>query len=288
MEADNETGCIYVNGRFCRPSEAHISVLDHGLLYGDGLFETLRTYGGVPFRLSEHLRRLGAGLDALGLRGAPPSAQLEQLVRETFRRSGLADAYLRLTLTRGVGKRGLDPSGCDSPTVIIAALPLRTYPEALYREGAQATILWARPAASLPPPTVKSTSYQHVVLARAELSRRRVSEGFFLDESGRIIEGTVSNVFAVSGREVTTPPAECCLPGITRAAVLELLAAHGLSAREGPIERAALLSADEVFITSSLMELLPIVRIDGHVVGGGVPGRTWCILRDSYQRLTGG
>jgi len=281
-------GCVYVNGVFVPPAQATVPAFDHGYLYGDGLFETLRTYGGEPFRLDAHLARLESGLAELAIRGVPPARELRALVLETLARARLPEAYLRITVTRGVSTRGLDPAGCDTPTVLIAALPLRTYPEAHYTDGIAATVLWARPTQVHPPPTLKSTSYQHTVVARLELSRRGVQEGFFVDEAGQVTEGTVSNVFAVMGGVLVTPPRDICLPGITRAEVLSIARASGLPPREEPLPARALPEAEELFVTSSLAELLPVVRIDQSRIGTGRPGPVYQRLHGLYrQRLPG-
>lgn len=280
-------GCVYVNGAFVPPAQATVPALDHGYLYGDGLFETLRTYGGVPFRLEEHLARLEEGLTELAIRGAPPVSELRMRVDETLARSGLPEAYLRITVTRGVGTRGLDPAGCDTPSVLVAALPLRTYPAAHYVEGISATVLWARPTQVRPPPTLKSTSYQHTVVARMELARRHVQEGFYVDEAGHITEGTVSNVFAVLEGVLVTPPRGVCLPGITRAEVLAIARETGVRAVEEPLPASALARVEELFVTSSLAELLPVVRVDQAVLGAGRPGPMYQLLHQRYrQRIT--
>lgn len=281
-------GCVYVNGAFVPPAQATVPAFDHGYLYGDGLFETLRTYGGVPFRLDEHLARLEEGLSVLAIRGAPPARELRARVLETLGRARLPEAYLRITITRGVSSRGLDPAGCDAPTVLIAALPLRSYPPAHYAEGIAATVLWARPTQVHPPPTLKSTSYQHTVVARLELSRRGVQEGLFVDEAGHVTEGTVSNVFAVIGGALLTPSRNVCLPGITRAEVLAIAREADLRTGEQPLLASALSGAEEVFITSSLAELLPVVRIDQSVIGTGRPGPVYQRLHGLYRQRTTG
>lgn len=281
-------GCVYVNGAFVPPAQATVPAFDHGYLYGDGLFETLRTYGGVPFRLDEHLARLEQGLAVLEIRGAPARSELHGRVLETLGRARLPEAYLRITVTRGVGSRGLDPAGCDTASVLIAALPLRTYPAASYTEGISATVLWARPTQVHPPPTLKSTSYQHTVVARLELPRRGVQEGFFVDEAGHVTEGTVSNVFAVVGGTLVTPPPTVCLPGITRAEVLAIARASGLPVKEEPLPVSVISGAGEVFVTSSLAELLPVVRIDQARIGTGSPGPVYQRLHELYQQRTGG
>ena len=281
-------GCIYVNGEFTPPGEARIAVMDHGLLYGDGLFETLRTYGGRPFRVAEHLARLEEGMRTLAFAGAPDEPTLRGLLERTLARAGLPEAYLRLTVTRGVGQRGLDPSGCSSPSIIVAALPLRTYPEAHYAEGVSAATLWRRHREARPPPSIKTTSYQGAVLARAEVARRGVQEGLYLDEAGNVTEGTVSNVFCLLDGRLVTPPAAVCLPGITRAEVLSLAREAGLSVEERELRAEELLAATELFVTSSLAELLPVVRLDGRQVGEGTPGPVQRSLLEAYRARTRG
>jgi branched-chain amino acid aminotransferase len=172
--------------------------------------------------------------------------------------------------------------------VLIAALPLRTYPPGHYAEGIAATVLWARPTQVHPPPTLKSTSYQHTVVARLELGRRGVQEGFFVDEAGHVTEGTVSNVFALMGGALLTPPRSVCLPGITRAEVLALAREAGLRTGEQPLLASALSGAEEVFVTSSLAELLPVVRIDQAVIGTGSPGPVYQRLHGLYRQRTTG
>ena len=277
-------GCVCVDGVFFAPDAARAPALDHGVLYGDGLFETLRTYGGVPFRLDGHLARLEHGMRALEF-PAVERARVRALTLETIDRAALADAHVRITVTRGVSDLGLDPAGCAAPTVIISALPLRPFPDRLYAEGVEAIRLWPRHPGDRPPPWVKSTSYQRTVLARVELRRRGAHEGFFLDVDGSVTEGTVSNVFALSRGVLRTPPATVCLPGITRAEVMELAReVGGLEVREEVLSARLLDDADEVWATSSLSEVLPVVRIDGRSVGSGVPGEMAARLRAAYRR----
>ncbi len=277
-------GCLCVAGAFFAPDEARIPALDHGVLYGDGLFETLRTYGGVPFRLEGHLARLEQGLRALEF-PALELARVRALTLETLDRAALEEAQVRITVTRGVSALGLDPAGCTAPTVIISALPLRLVSDRLYAEGVDTIRLWPRHPDDRPPPWVKSTSYQRTVLARVELRRTGAHEGFFLDLDGSIVEGTVSNVFALSRGVLRTPPASVCLPGITRAEVMALAReVGGVELREEALSASVLDDADEVWITSSLSELLPVVRIDGRSVGRGVPGALAERVRAAYRR----
>lgn len=275
-------GCVYVNGTFVAPADAVVSVFDHGYLYGDGLFETLRCYGAAPFRLAEHLHRLAAGLRELAFPALPPLAVLDEIVRETIARAALPDAYVRITVTRGISSAGLDPARCREPTLVVAALPNRAYPEAAYRDGVTATLLWPRSSGDRPPPSVKTTSFQRGVLARAVIAERGVFEGLYLDEIGNVTEGSVSNVFARYGTTLVTPPTLVCLPGITRAEVITIARNEGLSVAEEALSDTRLLTADEVFLTSSLAELIPVTRVDHHVIGDGHPGSSQLQLRNEY------
>jgi len=275
-------GCVYLDGVFVPPARAVVSAFDHGYLYGDGLFETLRSYAGAPFRLGEHLARLTDGLTALGFPSVRELPQLADIVLETLARSSLADAYLRITITRGVATEGLDPANCREPTLMVAALPLRAYSDVSYREGVHVTLLWARSRHDRPPPHVKTTSFQRGVLARPIIKERGAFEGLYLDESGRVTEGSVSNVFARYGDKLITPPAAVCLPGITRAEVLAIARSIGLAAAEEDLPVPRLLEADEIFLTSSLAELMPVVRVDDCRIGDGIPGPSQELLRREY------
>lgn len=288
--ADALHGCIWVNGAFHAPAQATVPVLDFGFAYGDGVFETLRTYGGVPFRLDAHLRRLTTTTQLLGYRDVPDADTLAAVVVDTVARSGLDEATVRLTVTRGVGAGVPDPTRCGPATVVVAALPLRSVDDAVRAAGVDTVTLWQR---SLPPPgpAVKSTSWQYAVLARAELaaradaSGRRPFDGFWLD-GDHVTEGSVSNVFAVVGSVVRTPPAEVCLPGVTRAEVFDLAADVGVDVREEPLDVAALDGADEVFVTNASVGVLGVARLDGVPVGGGRSGPVTDALHAAYLART--
>jgi branched-chain amino acid aminotransferase len=285
--ADAPDGCIWVNGEFHAPAQAAVPVLDFGFAYGDGVFETVRTYGGVPFRLDAHLARLTASTQYLGYRNVPDPAALAGIVAETIGRSGLAEATVRLTVTRGVGAGVPDPTRCGPATVVVAVLPLRTVDAALRTDGVDTVTLWQRPTAPPPGPGMKSTSWQYAVLARAELaartdaSGRRPYEGFWLD-GDHVTEGSVSNVFAVAGTVVRTPPADVCLPGVTRAEVFDLAVEVGVDVCEEPLDIAALQGADEVFVTNASVGVLGVARVDGVAVGSGRGGPVTDALHTAY------
>ncbi len=281
-------GCIYLNGTFLAPGEARVSVFDRGFLYGDGVFESLRTYGGVPFRLDAHLTRLASALDEVGIVGVPAPKQLQGIVAETLARAGLPDAYLRITVTRGTQFEG-GPAPRDglAPTVVVVALPLHGYPAAAYERGVTAVLLWPRAVADRPAPAVKSLSFQRGVLGKQQVVSRGAHEGFYLDGSGHVTEGTTSNVFAVQGGALRTPPREVCLDGVTRREVLAIARDRGLPAAEAPVTIESLHAADEVFVTNSLAELLPVVEIEGRPVGAGLPGPIWRQLWLAYRDACG-
>lgn len=282
LDSFSGTGRIWVNGELFSPAEARVPLMDHGYLYGDGVFETIRTYGGVLFRVEAHLERLKSALATLRITGGPSSEDLVASLDMTLKAAGLPESYCRITVSRGIGQ-GLDPRTCGAPTVVIAVLPLRTYPEASYRDGIAATFLWSRAKGDMPPPSVKTTSYQRNVLARFTLADRKVGEGFFLDGEGNATEGTVSNLFVVKNGALLTPQDDVCLAGITRAEVLAIARSSGITAREAPVSKEALFDAEEVFVTSSLAELLPVIRIDDRPVGSAAPGPMYASLLAQYR-----
>ncbi len=279
-------GVIWVNGELSSPAQARVSVLDAGFLYGDGVFETLRTYGGRPFLLHAHLARLLDGARALALPSPPSLETLTDAVGQALEAAALPEATLRITLTRGEGTLGLEPDGFTRATCVIAVLPLRTWPEALYTHGATLVTLWRRSAEDRPGPAIKSLSYQRALLGRQSFRARGADEGLYLDEGGNITEGTVSNVFAVRAGKLVTPPAEVCLPGITRREVLDLARDLELDVREAPLKPEDLSRADEVFLTGSLAELVPCVRFDRAPIGKETPGPVWERLHAAYRSFT--
>ncbi len=256
-----QSGCVNVNGRLFEPHKATVSALDAGFLLGDGLFESLRASDGVPYLLDRHLARLLSAAAEMEFESMPARETLAEEVHRTLERSALADAYVRVTVTRGSGATALAPPS-GPPTVVIAALP------APARAGADGGI----EATLLPPPgergaKTKSTSRQQVVLARRRVDRRGAGEGVYVSESGHVLEGVSSNVFVVRHGRLLTPPAEQCLPGITRARLLELARDAGLTAIETPVVLGALMDAEEAFVTNAVQGPRPVRAIDGAAVG---------------------
>jgi len=265
---------IYIDGRLYAREDARISVFDHGLLYGDGVFEGVRIYARRVFRLDAHLARLAASAHAIGLALPLDLAELAEAVRETVRANRQSDGYIRLVVTRGDGPLGLDPTTCARPRVIIIVADVAVYPAALYESGIRIVTAATRqvPVASVDP-RIKSLNYLKNVLARLEAHAAGAAEALMLNGDGFVAECTADNVFAVRDGIVRTPPAtEGALDGITRAVVRELAAASDLAFREERLARYDLFTADECFLSGTGAELVPVVALDGRPIADGRPG----------------
>jgi len=279
---------VYLNGQFVPQDEAKVSIFDHGYLFGDGIFETLRSYDGVIFKLRQHLKRLFDSARYMGMDLSTSKGDLEKLSYEALERNSLKEAYLRITVSRGVGGRGIDPDQCKRPTLSIIVKELPRYQAECYTSGIRTKIVSIRKFAddSLSS-QVKGCNYQTNILAKIELNQHGMIEGFLLNNEGFIAEGTVSNVFIVKNGIISTPSLACgCLEGITRNTVIDL-AEHQLSlaVRQEQITRYDLYTADECFITNTIMELMPVVTVDGRTIGQGQPGPMTLTLTRLYQHL---
>jgi branched-chain amino acid aminotransferase group I len=272
---------VFLNGRFVERGEAAVPALDRGLLYGYGLFETMRSYGGRVFRLEEHYRRLVEGAAVLDL---PPALTLDDLrvaVDAVVERNGLADAYLRLTVTAGP----VPDDGGASPSILLVARPLSGYPPDLYQRGMAAVTSASRRNEASPLSRVKSLNYLDNLLAREEARRKGADEAILLNTRGLVAEGSASNVFLVGSEGLLTPSIESgALPGITRAAVIELAREAGIACAEGEVEATTLAGAAEAFLTGSVMGVMPLTRLDGRAVGGGGPGPTTRAISRLYDQ----
>ena len=265
---------VYIDGRLYPREEARISVFDHGLLYGDGVFEGLRIYARRVFRLEAHLARLADSALAIGLALPLDRAALADAVRDTVRANRQENGYIRLVVTRGDGPLGLDPTTCARPRVIIIVADIAVYPPALYEAGVRVITAATRqvPAASVDP-GIKSLNYLKNVLARLEAHAAGAAEALMLNAEGFVAECTADNVFAVRDGVVRTPPAtEGALDGITRAVVRELALRDGLGWREERLGRYDLFTADECFLSGTGAELVPVVALDGRAIASGRPG----------------
>ncbi len=280
------TELIWHDGQLLAPDEAVCSCLDRARLYGDGLFETMRAYLGQIFRLDAHLARLTAGAEQLHMRLPMTTEELREAVQTPLVASGLSEAYVRLTVTRGVGGA---PSELDAstPSVTVWVRPLSGYPEQLYETGMSTVLASSRRNEYSPLSNIKTVNYLGNILARAEAQRVGVDEAIFLNTSGQLAEASASNLFLVEGdSRVLTPPASAgVLPGITRACVLELCAAQGVPFSEGPVELYQLQGAAEAFLTGSIMEIMPLTLFEGCAIGPGDVGPLTRRLREAYQRL---
>jgi branched-subunit amino acid aminotransferase/4-amino-4-deoxychorismate lyase len=272
-------GCICVNGRFGDPGEASVSALDAGFLLGDGLFESMRVSGCRPYLLERHLARLVTSAGLLGFERVPDSAALAAQVLATVERADLAEAYLRITVTRGVAPAPLGGHNGD-PTVVVAALPL---PDQLTTAGEVSVISVQLPG---PPqaPVVKSTSRQSSVLARRSVERAGAAEGIYVTPGGLVLEALGANVFVIEGDRLSTPPTDQCLAGVTRGRVLELASQAGIATSEEQLELTRVLAADHVFLTNAVRGLRAVARIDGTRVGGSASDPAFAAVRDLYER----
>lgn len=277
----------WIDGTLYPKDEAKISVLDHGLLYGDGVFEGIRAYGGRVFRLDAHLDRLWAGAKAIMLQVPMGREELKQAVLATLRANGLQDAYIRLVVTRGVGDLGLDPRKCPRPSVIIITDAISLYPPELYERGMEVvTVSTRKNIHEALSPNIKSLNYLNQILGRLEVNRVGAPEGIMLSHDGYVAEATADNIFIVLRGTLVTPPAIAgILVGITRDAVMELAAREGIPVEERLFIPHTLYNADECFLTGTGAEVVPVVRVDGRTIGGGLPGAITLRLMKTFREL---
>ncbi|MEO1527293.1 MAG: branched-chain-amino-acid transaminase [Planctomycetota bacterium] len=278
---------IYINGQYFAPEDAKISVYDHGLLYGDGVFEGMRTYDGKVFRLEQHLVRLEESARAIGLVLPITQEQLAADTNETVKLNGLVDGYIRLVVTRGSGALGIDPFKCSDPQVIIIADSITLYPETYYENGLElvtASTIRNHPAALSP--RIKSLNYLNNVLAKMEGLKAGCIEAVMLNHKGEVAECTGDNIFAVKDGVLRTPPVDAgILEGITRNAVLELARDAGIPTSEATMTRHDLYVADECFLTGSAAEVIPAVKLDGRDIGTGKVGPITQQLNQAFRQL---
>jgi branched-chain amino acid aminotransferase len=278
---------VNMNGELVPKEQAKISVYDHGVLYGDGVFEGMRAYSGNVFRLREHMVRLWESARAIGLEMPTTIEALEQEVTRTLEANSLVDAYIRLIITRGSGSLGLDPNRCSNPQVIIITDKIALYPEEYYREGLQlitAATIRNHPAALSP--RIKSLNYLNNIMAKMEGLRAGCVEALMLNHKGEVAECTGDNIFIVRRGELRTPPVDAgILEGITRNAVIELAREHGITVRETAMTRHDVAVAEECFLTGSAAEVIPVVNLDGRPIGDGRPGRLTQQLMEAFHKL---
>ncbi len=278
---------IYMNDGLVDRDDAKVSVFDHGLLYGDGIFEGIRLYDGCIFKLDAHLERLENSAKAIMLPMPWSRDDLSNAVRETCRANGLRDGYIRLVVTRGEGSLGLSIKNCDSPQLIIIADTIQLYPTEFYENGLKIITVPTRrcnPAAL--PPTVKSLNYLNNILAKIEAQHLGYHEAIMLNDQGYVAECTGDNVFVISKGELITPSASAgALKGITRDTVLEIATTLGVPAREANLTRYDVWVADELFLTGTAAEIIPIVEVDARTIGDGKPGAITGRFLEQFKKI---
>jgi branched-chain amino acid aminotransferase len=277
---------IYINGKLVPEKDAKISVFDHGLLYGDGVFEGIRAYSGRVFMLNEHIDRLYRSAQAIAMTIPMTKAEMADAVVKTCLANKIKEGYIRLVVTRGVGELGLNPYLCKNPQVIIIAAKIQLYPRKLYETGLSViTVGTLRNHVEAVNPRIKSLNYLNNVLAKIEAINAGVMECLMLNPQGYISEASGDNVFIIRGNMLITPPPWCgSLEGITRAVVMQLAPEHGLVVKEDVLTRYDLYTADEVFLTGTAAEIISVVNVDRRPIGAGVPGPKTRELSSAFSR----
>ena len=278
---------IYINGKFVPAEEAAISVFDHGFLYGDGVFEGIRAYGGRVFRLKDHVERLYESAQAIMLCVPMTKEEMMEAILETLRKNNLRDAYIRPIVTRGFGDLGLDPNKCSLATVIIIAIEWGAMYGSLYEVGLTAvSVAVRRNALDALSPNIKSLNYLNNILAKIEANVKGGNEAIILDAQGKLSEGSGDNIFIVKDGKIYTPYTLNNLKGITRDAVIELARASGYEVLERDLGLFDLYTGDEVFVTGTAAEVAPVTKADGRIIGKGVPGPVTKELMAAFKKMT--
>jgi branched-chain amino acid aminotransferase len=279
---------VYIDGKFYDQREAKISVFDHGLLYGDGIFEGIRAYHGRVFRLKEHIDRLFCSAKSILLNIPMSHRRIMEAVLDSCRQNRIRDGYIRLLVTRGVGTLGLNPNRCKNPSVIIIADKIQLYPPRLYERGMEIiTVPTVRNLHSALNPAIKSLNYLNNILAKIEATSAGFEEAVMLNSEGFVAECTGDNIFIVKDGRLLTPPLSAgALYGITRQVVIELARRDGVPVGEPNLTRYDLFNAEECFVTGTGAEIVPVVKIDGRTIGKGKPGRLTKRFVLAYHALT--
>jgi branched-chain amino acid aminotransferase len=279
---------IYIDGEFLAEADAKISVFDHGLLYGDGIFEGIRFYNDRVFRLEEHLDRLWDSARSICLEIPMSKEEMTEALLETIRQNDLHEGYIRQIVTRGVGNLGLNPAQCKRPSVIIIAATIALYPAEVYQNGLTVvTCATRRTGPAALNPAVKSLNYLNNVMARIEANLAGADEALMLNDAGHVAECTADNVFIVKRGQVFTPPiAAGALRGITRSVVFDIAAEVGLEISETDITRHDVFIADECFLTGTAAELIPVIKADGRTIGTGKPGPITARMISRFREMT--
>lgn len=279
---------IYLDGAFVEEKEAKVSVFDHGVLYGDGIFEGIRAYNGRVFKLNEHVDRLFNGSRAIMLEPPVSKEEMKEIVLETLRQNDLRDAYIRLVVTRGKGDLGLDPDKCPKPTLFCIAAGIQMYPEEMYLNGLEVvTVPTRRNTPETVNPQMKSLNYLNSIMAKLEAKLAGVEEAIMINNEGYVAEATGDNIFIVRRGKLVTPPAFLgILEGVTRNTVMELADKRNIPVEEQVFTRYDIYSADECFLTGTAAEVIPVTKVDGRTIESGKPGEITRTLIQDYKELT--
>jgi len=280
---------VYLNGKIVDKKDAKISVFDHGFLYGDGVFEGIRSYGPLVFKLKEHVDRLFESAHSIMLKVPLSKKEMTQAIIKTLKANGLKDAYARVVVSRGKGDLGLDPRKCKgNETVVIIIDKIALYPKELYDKGIEiVTVPTIRNLCEALNPQIKSLNYLNNILAKIEAINSGCQEALMLDHLGYVAECTGDNIFVAKHGELYTPP-QCMgtLRGITRDTVLDIARKKGVSVHEHVLTRHELYISDECFLTGTAAEIIPVVKVDGRVIGEGKPGKTTKGITNEFKKLT--
>jgi branched-chain amino acid aminotransferase len=279
---------IYINGKLYDKADAKISVYDHGLLYGDGVFEGIRIYNGTAFKLKEHVERLFESARAIKLEIPLTPEQMTRAIQDTVAANDKRNGYIRPIVTRGAGTLGLDPRKCADPQVIVIVDDIALYPPELYETGLEiATVATIRNHPAAMNPRIKSLNYLNNILAKIEGIQQGCLESLMLNHNGEISECSGDNIFLVKDGTLSTPPIDAgILKGITRDTVIDLARQTNIRVEEAPLTRHDVFIADECFLTGTAAEIIPVVKCDGRVIGSGKPGPMTKRLHEAYHRLT--
>ncbi|MBD8068885.1 branched-chain-amino-acid transaminase [Bacillus sp. PS06] len=279
---------IYLGDQFVKKEDAKISVYDHGFLYGDGVFEGIRVYDGNIFKMEEHMKRLYNSAKSILLTVPYTPDELTKIICEAVAKNNHRDAYIRVVISRGVGDLGLDPNKCKKANVVVIVEPLAIFPKHLYDTGLEIiTVASRRNRPDVLSPQVKSLNYLNNVLVRIEAHLANVSEALMLNDQGYVAEGSADNVFIIKDGKLFTPPSYVgALEGITRNAIMEIAKEQGYEVLQEPFTRHDVYTADEVFLTGTAAEVIAVVKVDGRVIGEGVPGEhTKSLLKDFRAKV---
>jgi branched-chain amino acid aminotransferase len=279
---------IYIDGKFYSEANAKVSVFDHGLLYGDGIFEGIRFYNGRVFRLEQHLERLWNSARSICLHMPMTRKEMTDALLETIRQNHLHDGYIRLVVTRGVGNLGLNPEQCKNPSVIIIVATIALYHEDFYRKGLSiVTVATRRSNPASLNPAVKSLNYLNNVMARIEANLCNADEALMLNDAGNVAECTADNIFIIKHGQIFTPPITAgALQGITRSVVFDIAGEFGIKVIEADFTRHDIFVADECFLTGTAAEIVPVVKADGRTIGNGKPGPVTTRIIARFREMT--